>query len=598
MQTMQHRGPDSDGLWHNGENYITGFVRLAIRDTSSFGDQPMISSCKNYAITFNGEIYNADLFKPTLEKYGVRFSSTSDTEILLYSLIHLGIKQVLEEFDGIFAFAFYNKQKDELLLARDRLGIKPLYIGFDNNDAVIFSSQYDHIINYESLKNQPINTAAIGSYLQVGFVPDNGGAIKNTILFPHGYYAVVNKSGYRQIPYYSSMSAFGENAKASILGENSFQKAVWQQLVSDVPVGTYLSGGVDSSLISSWAAEKQNITAYTIGTNDAFTDEKQYASFIAEKLHIPHKIQDISEKDLFAVLEDNTKAYSEPFADFSSIPSLVLSKFAAKNVKVILSGDGPDELFWGYERNNKFQKNGAIFFKPGHKKLSLLLGSKISGKKTFVNKRMFATKDFFSFYYRSLFLYGSSWVKDVYKHDSSEAFFLNEIRKHYAGHSTQANYMNIVRDIEMNIHLQRILLKVDRAGMYNSLEVRVPFLANDILKAAFSNPCHQQHIKNGEGKFQLKTMLAGKVGNDATFRHKKGFLIPMSSWLRQSIKKDVEEKLMNMPAELADLFNKKQVEKLWHAQTVLMEGHDGIIWAIYSLINWYSYHRASKKLAT
>ncbi len=294
------------------------------------------------------------------------------------------------------------------------------------------------------------------------------------------------------------------------------------------------------------------------------------------------------------LITDNIKAYSEPFSDFSSIPSLMLSRFASQSVKVILSGDGPDEMFWGYERNVKFLNVGKKFFTPGWQLFFEVAGSKLTGKKSLVSRRMLKTKDFFSFYYQSLFLYGSRMVPAIYKPECKNAFALNLIREQYADKDPSEYYMHIVRDLEMNIHLQRILLKVDRASMYHSLEVRVPFLSNKVVEAAFSSG-HQQHIENGSGKYFLKNVLSGKLNADYAFKPKKGFSVPMAKWLRESIRMDVEEKIWNMPVELKIAFNQKQLEKLLFRHMETKEDFSGIIWALYSLVNWYEHHRKNSK---
>lgn len=593
MHTMRRRGPDSDGIW-NDENYITGFVRLAIRDTSEYGNQPMLSSCGNYCITFNGEIYNAEAFRAKLINKGVQFASTSDTEILLYSLIHFGIEKVLAAFDGIFAFLFYNREKNELLAARDRIGVKPFYVGFDNKDAIIFSSQYDHVINYRSLKQQPLDFGAIGAYLQLGFIPDNLGAVKNTFLFPHGYYATVNADGFSLKKYFLFIT--GSIQKDQLLTENIFADAAVGQLVSDVPVGTYLSGGVDSSLITLWVNNHQPIQAFTIGTDDAFTNEREAASMFAKANDIKHFIYDISENDLLKLVSDNFIAHTEPFADFSSLPSLLLSQIAGEYCKVILSGDGPDELFWGYGRNVKYLNAGKKYFGPSWKLYAELMYSKIKGKNTIIDKRMLGSEDFFQWYYQSMFIYGSNVVPSLYIPECSVAFFLEEIKSAYQAKNIQDDFMYAIRDMEMNIHLQRILLKVDRAGMYNSVEVRVPYLSNEILDRAMKEG-YQWNVKKSEGKYFLKHLLAEKMNKEFAFKHKKGFLVPMKNWLRESLKKDVEEKLLSMPAELQSAFDIKELEKILNIHMIEKRDLSGIIWAIYALVNWYHSHRNNQMLA-
>ncbi len=593
LQTMRRRGPDASGTWHNKQNYIAGFVRLSIRDLSEQGNQPMLSACGNYCISFNGEIYNSDRFKSLLSNKGIVFKSTSDTEVLLYGLIHLGIEKVLEEYDGIFAFAFYNRLKDELILARDRVGVKPLYIGFDSNDGLIYSSQYDHVINYNSIRDQGLNYGAIGSYLQLGYMADNMGVVKNTLMFPHGHYAIINRLGFQLKRYFSVTTRL--NLLSENINEDVFEQATSSQLVSDVPVASYLSGGVDSGLISVWSNKHQHVKAFTIGTDDEFTNEHEAAASFAKSAQIEQCIYDIKEDDFLDVINDYFHSHTEPFADFSSIPSLLLSRLVGSSYKVILSGDGPDELFWGYDRNIKYMKSACRYFHAKWKLSGELFYAKLSGNKTVINRRMIASKDFYTYYYQSLFTFGSLLLPSLYREKCEEAFFVEEIRKTYTDLNPADHYMYIMRDMEMNINLQRILLKVDRSGMYNSVEVRVPYLSNNVIEVALREKW-TNHICEKQGKYFLKKTLAAKAGKDYAFKPKKGFLMPMQKWLRQSIKDDVREKILNMPPELNLAFRHKELKKLLHNHIDEGKDYSGIIWAIYALVNWYQLHRINKNL--
>lgn len=591
LMSMRHRGPDSDGIWGH-QNYITGFVRLAIRDLSPSGNQPMISECGNYCITFNGEIFNAEKFVQQLKQRGVHFKSTSDTEVLLYSLIHFGKDFVLREFDGMFAFAFYNVLANELLLARDRVGIKPLYIGFNKQDDVIFSSQYDHIIRYDNLRYEGINQQAVGNYLQLGYMSPKQGIIKNTIILPHGHYATITNSGFHIHQYYLYNSTHTKNELEKGVTESLIEDVVKSQLISDVPVGSFLSGGVDSSLITLKANQVQTIQAFTIGTNDPNTDEKAAAAWFANKFNIEHHIKSITEVDLVNTIDANFKAYSEPFADFSSIPTLLVAEHASKKVKVVLSGDGPDELFWGYQRNLKMLKKASIFYTSDFNKLINFSLGKLKLQNATVDKRMLFSRSFANYYYKSLFTYGGDiWISSIFKEKPSINFFQSLLDNLYSK-ATYDDTLNIVRDIEMNIHLQRILLKVDRASMFHSLEARVPYLSNPILDASiFSNA--KNCIQNNVGKYNIKTILAKSTGEDYVFKQKKGFLIPMHLWIRDTLSKDVTESILNMPTELADAFDLVALKKLLNAHMKNGEDFSGIIWAVYALVKWYNYHRVS-----
>ncbi len=589
LRSMHHRGPNSNGVWTNEKNYIAGFVRLSIRDLSANGSQPMLSACGQYALSFNGEMYNTQPFRQRLEKEGVVFRSTTDTEVLLYALAHWGEEYVLENFDGIFAFGFYDVAANSLLLARDRTGIKPLYIGHSTN-GIVYSSQYDHIINHTYIKSNPLDTGAIGAYLSLGYVPENAGAVSSTFMLPHGYFLRVDSTGFSKHRFFNySLRQKKESSRslAEILEEN-----VKAQLVSDVPVGTFMSGGVDSPLVSYFANKYTSLRSFTIGVDDQQMDESGAARQYADIFKTEHLCQQITEKDLLETISDNTKAFSEPFADFSSIPTLILSKFARQKVTVALSGDGGDELFWGYPRNLRMLKEGMLF---KHNKLLRLLTfgrEKFTGAKRIARKRHLEVSNFPAYYYRSLFITGAEyWLPSLYAAQAEEAFFLQELYSEAdALNITDQQVMNVLRKLEFDIHLQRILMKVDRASMYHSLEVRVPLLSNEVVDYS-TTVNYRDCIKSGQGKYNLKELLITQTNAKLVLQPKKGFVIPIGDWLRKELRKDLEEKLMNMPAELSFLFHKKELQKLLSGHMQQQTDWGWLLWSLYSLVNWHTQHR-------
>ena len=589
---MHHRGPDSNGVWTNNQNYIAGFVRLSIVDLSVNGNQPMLSSCGKYALSFNGEIYNTARYKTLLQQEGVSFRSTTDTEVLLYGLMHWGEEFILENFDGLFAFAFYNLSENTLILARDRSGIKPLYIGHSAK-GIVYSSQYDHVINHPYIKSNSLDTGAIGAYLNLGYVPENAGAVSSSFLLPHGHFLRVNSTGFTRHKFFNySLSQKGNTSKTleEILEEN-----VKAQLVSDVPVGTFMSGGVDSPLVAYFANKHTNIQSFTIGVNDEKMDESKAAAQYAGIFNTRHFCQHITEKDLLETITDNTKAFSEPFADFSSIPTLMLSKFARKKVTVALSGDGGDELFWGYPRNMRMLNEGMIFKQNKLIKLLNFGKEKLGAGKRIIRKRHFQVNDFPAYYYRSLFITGAEyWLPDLYNNVVEEAFFLKELY-HESGATdvTQQQVMNVLRKLEFDVHLQRILIKVDRASMYHSLEVRVPVLSNEMIDYS-TMLSYKDCIKNGQGKYNLKELLIKKSNEKLVFQPKKGFVIPIGNWLRKELKRDVEYKVMNMPSELSPLFDRKELMKIYTEHMNGTSDWGWLLWSIYSLVNWHAQHRNAK----
>ncbi|GEO09939.1 asparagine synthase (glutamine-hydrolyzing) [Segetibacter aerophilus] len=589
LKSMHHRGPDSNGTWTNNENYITGFVRLSILDLSENGNQPMISACGKYALSFNGEMYDVGKYRKRLQNEGVTFRSTTDTEVLLYALIHWGEEYVLEQFDGLFAFAFYNVVANSLILARDRSGIKPLYVGH-SSQGLVYSSQYDHIINHHSIKSNPLHTGAVGAYLSLGYVPENSGVVTSTFLLPHGYYLHVNSAGFTRHRFFNySLLQKGKAAKSL---EQVLEENVRAQLVSDVPVGTFMSGGVDSPLVSYYANKHTNIQSFTIGVDDKKIDESKAAEEYANIFHTQHFCQHITEKDLLETIADNTKAFSEPFADFSSIPTLVLSKFARQKVIVALSGDGGDELFWGYPRNQRMLREGMAFRQNKLERVLSFGREKVTGAKRIIRRRHLQVRNFPAYYYRSLFITGAEqWLPELFDNEIEEAFFLKKLYEEEGAQDvTEQNIMNVLRKLEFDIHLQRILLKVDRASMFHSLEVRVPILSNEMIDYS-STMNFESCIKNGQGKYNLKQLLISKSNEQLVLQPKKGFVIPIGNWLRKELKKDVEDKIMNMPGELSHLFERRELEKILNEHNESKQDLGWLIWSLYSLVNWHHQHR-------
>jgi len=590
LKTMRHRGPDSSGIWNNKRNYLVGFVRLSIRDLSENGNQPMLSDCGNFCISFNGEIYNTQELKNLLTPYRSGYKSSTDTELLLYALVHLGVKKTLEVCNGIFAFAFYDVQSNSLILARDRMGIKPLYIGY-STDGLIYSSQYDHIINHPFCSANSINHDAVELYTCLGYVPEGAGIIENTQLIPHGHYVTVTEAGWNILQFYSYPVA---KSITNTELENVIEQSVQQQLVSDVPLGTFMSGGVDSTLVTSFASKQQQVKTFTIGLKGSHLDESDDASAFAKHFNTVHLNRLVTEGDLLAYIEKNTKAYSEPFADYSSIPSLILSEFAGKQVTVALSGDGGDEMFWGYPRNSKVPYHSSVINGSKSNLYFTFLKQRMLNKKKTVSVRHLQANNIIDYYYQSLFIAGASIsAKKIIRNFSSPVpYFLREAYECKVDFENEVQVMNVARKMEMDLHLQRILLKVDRAGMYNSLEIRVPLLDNLMLDYSTSID-YKTCIADNVGKVNLKQLLAHETNESLVYKKKKGFDIPMKDWMNGMLYKEVREKIMEMPVLLSEHFEKKEIVNLLNNHKCGKADNSWLLWAIYTLVLWQQEHCGS-----
>ena len=588
LKTMKHRGPDDEDVWDNDENYIAAFVRLSIRDLSINGRQPMFSSDKKYCISFNGEIYNTDELKRLLKPFNVAYQSSTDTETLLYAIVYLGIEKTLTFADGIFAFAWYDVTRNRLILARDRVGVKPLYIG-TSDKGIVYSSQYDHIINHPYFKDNALCESSVGNYLQFGYVPEDMGAVINTKLLLHGHYYVVENNSLSGVAYYQYGANANKNTDKNIAA--TLGNAVKSQLVADVPVGTFMSGGVDSTLISYYANKVQPIQSFTIGVKDSAMDESGAAKEFAVLFGTKHFSKFIDADSFKKLIKDHVQAFSEPFADYSSLPTLLLSAFAKESVTVALSGDGGDELFWGYPRNVRALSLVPFYQKNLIARRLALLMSKVKRPAATDIRRHWRMRNFMRYYYTSLEISGAfQWLPRLFNAPIKDVYFYNEIEKK-AGNALSADaLLNIARKLEVDIHLQRILIKVDRASMYHSLEVRVPFLNNDMLDLS-ENYHYSDCINGSDGKTSLKQLLTSYSSKELVYRPKQGFTVPLDEWLKKDLKHDIKEKLMDMPAHLSIMFNRKSLWKLYNQYENENDDAGWLIWAIYILVLWDGMHR-------
>lgn len=584
--TMVRRGPDQEGFWTDHNNIVLGFRRLAIQDINPRANQPMLSEDGNYALVYNGELYNTESLRKKLSN-SVIFKTTSDTEVLLYALIQYGVENVLNRIDGIFAFAFYNIQKKELIIARDRPGVKPLYYGV-SHDRLVFSSQYNHIIKDPSFRNSPISTKALSHFIDLGYVPEDEGLFENTFLLPHGHYATYNEKGLTVTPYFEfpvELSSGAGNLE-TIIGQS-----VKSQLISDVPLGTFMSGGIDSTLVTYFAKnEVSNLKTFNIGSTNPEFDERKYAKAYSEIFNTDHFGKVFQEQDLQHLITDNVAAYSEPFSDYSSLPTLLLSGFTKEHVTVALSGDGGDELFWGYPRTLKSSRFTQERLKSKGSLLYSFLKNRIVGKKD-LPLGLLQYKSFSAMYYSQLTVSGSQFWKPKILNDPqvADAYFLKGAQALEKKLGDVEGFMRLMRKMEFDLHLQRILIKVDRASMFHSLEVRVPLLSNSMLAAA-ANYSFTDSFHPGEGKIPLRKILRKHVGDELTALPKKGFVVPIDEWIRTTMKKDFYEKILDMPKPLQVHFNRVQLEQLLKEHCEQREDWSWIIWSLYSVSSWYGKH--------
>ncbi|MBK6266730.1 asparagine synthase (glutamine-hydrolyzing) [Marivirga sp. S37H4] len=602
-EELSHRGPDHQNIYVD-EFVGLGHRRLSVIDLSSAGNQPMSAHDGRYQIVFNGEIYNYKQLRQDLTSRGVTFQTESDTEVLLQMLIHHGA-DALPQLNGFFAFAFYDVQKQEILLARDRYGIKPLYY-FKDEDRFIFGSELKAIMKFGIEKKVDAN--ALFTYLQLNYLPAPMSMVKGVKKLMPGQYAVVKKKSVEINNWYQLKDTFGQQFSGTYNEAQEklrllMNQSVERRLVADVPLGTFLSGGVDSSIISALVAEKTNhLHTFSIGyKGHSYFDETEYANAVAKHIGSEHQVFQLSLDDLYTYLPKMLRQFSEPFADSSALPVYALSQLTKEKVTVALSGDGADELFGGYN------KHAALYrlWHPGLKeKLAGSLGflwnllpksrnNPLANKARQLSKFAEASKlDVSEQVWLLASLQSGRGVTDILSDDMLEEIDFEAFDLWKSGtlnHITQPS-INQALQLDQQLVLQGDMLqKVDLMSMAHALEVRVPFLDHELV--AFANSLPEGFKVNGSMKKRIlqdtfRDKLPAKIYN----RPKHGFEVPLLSWLQNQLKGDINNKWLSQDfIESQAIFDVEGVEKLKRKLFSSDPGDSHAhVWALICFQEWWN----------
>ncbi|MFW9827687.1 MAG: asparagine synthase (glutamine-hydrolyzing) [Candidatus Thorarchaeota archaeon] len=531
--TLIHRGPDDEGIYFNkNKSVIFGHRRLSIIDLSPLGKQPMSNEDNSIWITFNGEIYNFQSIKEDLIKSGHSFKSSSDTEVIIHGYEEWGVK-ILDRLRGMFAFGIWDKNKKELFLARDRLGIKPIYYYCDK-EQFIFASEIKAIIQDDTI-NRKINPNSLKYYLKYTYIPAPHSIWENIYKLPPAHYLILKDNKFKIDKYWEiNKSNKNENENNYIKDiEEILKKAVEYRFVSDVPVGILLSGGLDSSMVTAISSEiKDELLSFSIGFEMEEYSELNYAKIVAEKFKTKSIENILDSKKMKEFLDAILFYYDEPLGVSSIFPTFLLMQTVSKYVKVVLSGDGGDEVFAGYTWYYKYLKYRKYnFLSPIYKLLNSLITwifPKPKNKyiKLFKRKIEFLSLNDFD-EYRQLTTprFEDDEIKRILNIKMSHEFENENVFLEYG-----KNGLKTIKDLQfldINTFLSDcILVKVDRASMAHSLEVRVPFLDHFLLGYVMS--LHPDIIfKNQELKYLLKQIAKKKLPHDIIYRMKKGFSAPI-----------------------------------------------------------------------
>ena len=569
---LSRRGPDAFGNFT--DNYVgLGHRRLSIIDVSADANQPMISGNGKFKIVYNGEVYNfKELASELSQNHGVNFKSVSDTEVILEAFAVYGI-EFIKKLNGMFSIAIYNSETTELYVFRDRIGIKPLYYYYDER-LFAFASELKSIKKHPEVKTG-INYKAIQQFLHLGFIPAPYSIYQKICKLEPGKWLKIDKNGLKLNTYWSlssSLSDFVINNEQEAFQQlkSLTQSAVNYQLVSDVPLGVFLSGGIDSSLVSAIAAQStsKKLKTFSIGFEENKYDESTYARAIADYLGTDHHEFKVSYRDAINNLTTIIVYFDEPFADSSALPTSMVSKLAGEHVKVALSGDGGDELFLGYgsyvwaKRLNHplvkaFHKQLSLFFKNSNRNLANYAGYFDALSYKNIQSHLFAQEQKLFSKYEIDKMFNPDYLKENGNLICNNLLFEDSLykKRHFDSMENQAFF-------DLHYYLpDDLLTKVDRSSMYHSLEVRVPLLDHRIVEFAL-NLSPSLKYKNGELKYLLKKLLASYIPSQLFERPKQGFAIPLENWLNNELSYLVDEYLSIETIKRFNLLNVDYIEKL------------------------------------
>jgi asparagine synthase (glutamine-hydrolysing) len=595
--SLVKRGPDGEGIFVDN-NVAIGHRRLSIIDTTDAAAQPFTDSSGKYTIAFNGEIFNYKQLRKQLESKGIQFRSKSDTEVLLYLYIEEREK-CLEQLDGEFSFAIYNKQTEEVFIARDRFGIKPLYYYKDEN-YFVFASEMKALLAFDIPKK--IDAASLQMYFHLNYIPSPYSIFEDVFKLDPGNYLTVKNEEVVKRSYYTlpnliesshlSYSTNYEDAQKQL--KKLLEHSVQQRMIADVPLGTFLSGGIDSSIITAIAAQHtKHLNTFSIGYKDEpLFDETYYAQLVAKKYNTNHTVFQLSNDDLFNHLHEVLDYIDEPFADSSALAVNILSMQTKKHVTVALSGDGADEIFAGYNKHAaelKARKGGLVneLIKTSHSLLKQLPKSRNSRTGNTIRKLEKFSEGIKLDSKERYWRWAGFDPNNIFTTDTIKQNNYNE-RKNEILKNINTDYNSVLlTDIQLVLE-NDMLVKVDRMSMSRSLEVRVPFLDHKIVDFAFTLPADFK-IDNNQRKKIVKDAFRDMLPGELYNRGKQGFEVPLLKWFQTDLRSIITDDLLSDTfIKEQGLFDSEGIKKL-KMQLFSKNPNDAVakIWALIVFQYWW-----------
>ena len=608
---LAHGGPDDAGVYTDADNGIyLAFRRLSIIDLSAAGHQPM--RWNGYTILFNGELYNYNEVRNELLAKGYEFNGHSDTEVLLKAFHEWGTN-CINKFIGMFAFAIWNSSNKKLYLCRDRVGVKPLYF-YEHAGFIAFSSELRSIIKHPDFKGT-INHTSTAYYLRYGYIPSPSSIFNEVQKLQPGHWMIIDNTGVKEkICYWNAIDKFNTGTQKHITDEKEFLNecealltdACKLRMVADVPVGMFLSGGIDSSLVTALLQKTSatKLQTFTIGFEDKEFDESVHAKKVAEHLGTDHTEYICTENDFLDGVRLVPEHFDEPFGDSSCIPAFLVSQLARKSVKVALSADGGDEVFTGYvkyiyakEKFNQLKKipqslrafTGTALQNSLVRNSISVVNKAIGTPVKYIDSRINKFAEAITANSEVEFLsvssaFGKKDVLSALGVQNDATYFKEAINIKQSG----SHIYSAFTLCDINAYLEGdILTKVDRASMHTALEAREPLLDHRIIEMMLGVP-DEYKIRNGQTKWVLRSILNKYLPEPLYNRPKQGFALPVNKWLREHFAEDLKE--MANDNQFAECFRLNQATLKKIIQEYIFAGKDEnhhLIWFLYMLHSWY-----------
>lgn len=579
---IAHRGPDSEGFY-NDSVVSLGHRRLSIIDLSEKGTQPIYNEDKTKVIVFNGEIYNYKELKKDLLKNGHKFKTETDTEVIIHGYEEYGVK-LFPKLRGMFAFVIYDKEKNELVGVRDHFGIKPFYY-YKTNDEFMFASEIKAFLGHPDFKKE-VNKKSLKMYLIFQYSVFEETFFKNVFKLKPGHYFIY-KNNKLSIKEYFNIDFEKDNKSFSKLEEElqeMLENSVkYHQMTSDVEVGSYLSGGVDSSYVVSVAKPDKT---FSVGFSESGFDETTYAKDLSEMLEIKNYQKHISSDDFFKILPTVQYHTDEPHANLSTVPLYFLSKLAREQVKVVLSGEGSDEMFAGYNEYYEPTVLKVYRIMPLFLRKFIALLAKQFPHFPGQNTLILYGKPIEQRYIGHGSIFDEKEINKVLSDELKDDMKISDVLKPYYDKVKGKNEITKKMYIDMFFWLpQDILLKADKMTMANSIELRVPLLDKEVFNIARKIPTKYQ-IKDRQTKYMFRKIANKKIPDEWSKRRKLGFPVPFSKWIREEkyykkIKKMFEKEYVS------EFFDKNYINNLLEEHYNNIKNNGRLIYNIYIFLIWY-----------